>query len=191
MFEWRRGPTFQFPVNKPTKMLCEQLVISWHIFYGLHACFWCCFTQEFLGMWGPGRAAVNIRRAGGETGEAQRGFISYDFNVCLSDIPASRSPLFPSIFMHTLSATYLQNAQYHISVSYLFLMHTHIYTHIRTHRMPAYTRDHLHVHWHKHTQPSPLLPSWDVIALKNNTNGHSAVPQQYHWPGRILNRWVL
>lgn len=71
-------------------------------------------------MWGPGRAAVNIRRAGGEKGEAQRGFISYVFNVCLSDIPASHSPVFPSIFMHTLSATYLHNAQYHISFLCLF-----------------------------------------------------------------------
>lgn len=127
-------------------------------------------------MWGPGRATVNIARAGGEKGEAQRGFISYVFNVCLSDIPASQSLVFPSIFIHTLSATYLQNTQYHISL--LFKKSTH-------------KRLHRHTQTHTQTPHAPLFHSWDCMALKNNTNGQSTVPQQYHCPGRILNRWVL
>lgn len=72
------------------------------------------------------------RGQGGEKGEAQQGFVSYDFNVCLSDIPASQSPAFPFIFMHTVSATYLQNAQYHISFSLSSFKFTCAHAHAHT-----------------------------------------------------------
>lgn len=80
-----------------------------------------------MGIVGSWQAVVNIPRADGEKGETRRGFISYVFNVCLPDIPASQSPALPFIFMYALSATY------HTRLSRLLHTQTHNHLYLNSH----------------------------------------------------------
>lgn len=91
------------------------------LWLGLH--FLVFLYSSALGIGGPCRAAVNIRRTGGEKGEAQQGFISSVFSVCRS---ASQSPGFPSIFFLTLSDTYPQDS-HHISFPVLKERSAHLH----------------------------------------------------------------
>ena len=129
-------------------------------------------------MWGPARATVNITGAGEEKGEAQRGSISYVFNVCLSDIPASQSPVFPYIFMCTVCRRLTKRTIPHffpLSLSLFFLNSIH-----------AHKRLHKHMRARTHSQSSSLFPvgnvwHWKIILMAKVQRLNSITGTAGYW----------